>query len=113
MNNGTEILNTSEEVSVNRTSNISVEASFSNNIGISVMFSNELLQFSLDLDPDFANNVSGILGNFNGDNSDDYILRNGSVLGSTPSDMEIHTFGQSCKCDHLVELSFLSFMISL
>ena len=97
LSDGAEILNISNVLSINRTRNSTVEVSFSNNIAVTFDRMGDLLQFALNIDPAFAGNVSGLLGNFNGDNSDDFIFQNGSTLGSSPSDMDIHTFGQSCK----------------
>lgn len=39
----------------------------------------------------------GLLGNFNGDKSDDFIWPNHTMSSTTSSGREIYEFGQSCK----------------
>ena len=35
--------------------------------------------------------------NYNNDDSDEFVFRNGSVISNSSSDREIHAFGQSCE----------------
>lgn len=50
----------------------------------------------------YRNQTSGLLGNFNGDDTDDFVFRNGTRLRNDASDREIHQFGQSCKHSQLL-----------
>lgn len=42
--------------------------------------------------------VTGLLGNLNGDPSDDFAYPNGIVLPSDATNEMLHEWGQSCKC---------------
>ena len=40
--------------------------------------------------------ITGLLGNFNGDPSDDFVYPNGTVLPSDATDEMLHEWGQAC-----------------
>lgn len=60
-----------------------------------------VLSFVVLLPDEFRNRTSGLLGNFDGDTTNDYIYRNGTVLPFSTSDRVLHTFGQSCNVNCL------------
>lgn len=80
-----------------RRSETSVLTVFSNGISLTVSVSFGLLSFVITIPQPFRGNVSGLLGNFNGDSSDDLMYPNGTVLDVNSSDRFIHDLGQSCK----------------
>jgi hypothetical protein len=53
------------------------------------------LQASIQLPPEFRSKVTGLLGNFNGNATDDFQMRNGSLLPHTATEREIFSFGQT------------------
>jgi hypothetical protein len=55
------------------------------------------LALSLVTPKNFANKTKGLLGNFNGDRTDDFRLPNNTLLPNNMTDREIHyTFGMAC-----------------
>ena len=80
-----------------RTSESSILTSFSNGITVTVSESFGLLSFVSSIPESFQGMPVGLLGNFNGDSSDDLIYPNGTQLDIDSSDRMIHNFGQSCK----------------
>lgn len=65
-----------------------------------------LLQIMLGIPEIHRNDVSGLLGNFNGDPTDDFQPRNSSTpLSNTISEREIFSlFGQTCKQSSLIRV---------
>ena len=80
-----------------RSSNNSVTVTFSSGLGITINETAGLLVYTLEVPPSFEGTTSGLLGNYNGDNSDEFIFRNGTVISNFSSDSQIHQFGQSCE----------------
>jgi hypothetical protein len=66
-------------------------------VAINVSVSINFLQSALQLPRQFSARVKGLLGNFNGNASDDLELRNGSVLHANASERHIFEFGQSWR----------------
>lgn len=87
----------SSVVFVQRSSENSVLATFSNGVSVTVSVSFGLLSFVTTIPQSFEGAVEGLLGNFNGDSSDDLTYPNGTVLDVDSPDRLIHDFGQSCK----------------
>ena len=83
-------------VFLERTSENSILTSFSNGIAVTVSESFGLLSFVSSIPEEFQGMPVGLLGNFNGDSSDDLIYPNGTQLDIDSSDRMIHDFGQSC-----------------
>lgn len=90
-----------EVVFLQRSSEKSVHVSFANGLSVTVAqseLSAGLLSFVATFPLEFHKMTSGLLGNFNDDNRDEFVLSDGSMLDSAkPSDEDIHDFGQSCK----------------
>lgn len=84
-------------VSFERVGQTSILSTFSNGVSITVSLSLGILTSVVTLPMDLQNKVSGLLGNFNDDSTDDLIYPNGTSLSSGASDMMIHYFGQACK----------------
>ena len=84
-------------VSFERTEETSILSTFSNDIGITVTESLGLLSFVVTAPEEFEGQAEGLLGNFNGDASDDYRFPDGRMISVNSTDSQIHEFGQSCK----------------
>ena len=74
-----------------------IESTFSNGISITVSLLSGLLDIVAVLPRNFMGLTQGLLGNFNGNNTDDFIYPNGTLLDNDASDSMIHGFGQTCK----------------
>ena len=85
-------------VDIQRTSEMNrIESTFSNGISVTVTQLSGLLNIVAALPQDFMGLTQGLLGNFNGNATDDFIYRNGTLLDNDASDRMIHDFGQTCK----------------
>ena len=71
--------------------------SFSNGIGAVFSLSAGLPNFVLSIPSSLRAHTSGLLGNFNGNQTDDLMFPNNTVLTGSVTDRMIHAFGQSCK----------------
>ena len=52
--------------------------------------------YTLEVPLSFEVTTFGLLGNYNNDDSDEFVFRNGTVISNSSSDGDIHEFGQSC-----------------
>ena len=85
-------------VDIQRTSEMNrIESTFSNGISITVSLLSGVLNIVVVLPQDFMGLTQGLLGNFNGNNTDDFIYPNGILLDNDASDSMIHDFGQACE----------------
>lgn len=67
-------------------------------IGITIIPALKALGISVDMPETFKNETKGLLGNYNGVDSDDFILPNGTVLPSNMTDKQkFEDFGSHCK----------------
>ena len=74
-----------------------IESTFFNGISVTVTLLSGLLNVVAVLPQDFMGLTQGLLGNFNGNATDDFIYPNGTLLDNDASDRMIHDFGQTCK----------------
>lgn len=87
-----EFLSVTREESANRTY---VTTTFPCGVTIKVYVAVKSLELELEVDKNLQNKTLGLLGNFNDDKSDDFILPDGTVLPSNMSEREIFfSFGQ-------------------
>ena len=82
---------------IERSSNNSITVSFPSGVGITINYTAGLLVYILEVPSSFEGTTSGLLGNYNNDDSDEFVFHNGSVISNSSSDREIHAFGQSCE----------------
>ena len=88
---------TSSSAFVEKSSNNSISVSFPSGVGITINVTAGLLVYTLEVPPSLEGTTSGLLGNYNGDDSDEFAYRNGTMISNSSSDSMIHQFGQSCK----------------
>lgn len=84
-------------VFLQRTSASSLLTTFRNGIAVTVSVSFGLLSFVATIPAELEGMAVGLLGNVNGDQSDDFTYPNGTVLSSDATNRMIHDFGQSCE----------------
>ena len=86
-------------VFLKRVADDTVRVVFSNDVAVNVTLRVGLLSFNVLVPQSFLNNtnVSGLLGNMDGDNTNEFVFRNGTMLPDDTSDRILHTFGQSCN----------------
>lgn len=88
---------TDQAVEISRTSNDSITSAFSSDASVTIEVAAEIPNFVLALPQSFRGQTRGLLGNYNGQNSDEFVYRDGRMLQDNASDSMIHEFGQSCK----------------
>ena len=81
---------------IERSSNNSITVSFPSGVGVTINYTAGLLVYTLEVPSSFEGTTSGLLGNYNNDDSDEFVFRNGTMISNSSSDREIHQFGQSC-----------------
>ena len=88
---------TTSSAFIERSSNNSITVSFPSGVGITINYTAGLLVYTLEVPSSFEGITSGLLGNYNNDDSDEFVFRNGTMISNSSTDREIHQFGQSCK----------------
>lgn len=84
-------------ISVTRTAENTVLSVFPSGVSVSVGVSGDIPNVVVSLPQDFRGETRGLMGNFNGNDTDDLIFFNGTMLSNDASEREIFEFGQSCK----------------
>ena len=74
-----------------------VTVTFLNDISVEVLLYAGYLNIQVQLPSFYMGITKGLLGNGNGNASDEFIFQNGTLLDDSASDAEIHQFSQSCK----------------
>ena len=105
--NGTyNVSNGDTEAELTRLDQDTIIATFSNGVGCTFTKSVGILNFVLSLPRSFMGQTRGLLGNNNGNKTDDFVMR--GTTHSLPDDLtevQIFSFGKSCKhetkCSHV------------
>ena len=71
--------------------------SFANGFSINITQSFGLLAFTIQSSPLFNGRFQGLVGNADGNRTNDFVHRNGTLTSYNASDRLIHQFGLSCK----------------
>ena len=74
-----------------------VSITFFSDITVAVVLYAGYLNFYVQLPSIHMGTTMGLLGNGNGNVSDEFVFRNGTILDDLASDRDIHQFCQSCK----------------
>ena len=94
---GDSVVSSSVLIEIENGSNNSILVSFPSGVGIQINITAGFLVYTLETPSSFEGTTSGLLGNYNGDDSDEFVFRNGTMISNSSSDAMIHQFGQSCK----------------
>ena len=53
--------------------------------------------YTLEAPSSFEETTTGLMGNYNNDDSDEFVFHNETMISNSSSNREIHQFGQSCE----------------
>lgn len=81
---------------ITRLSNDSILTVFQNDISLTTNISVGILHFTIAVPDKFKDQTQGLLGNFNGNKSDDLKNISGFIFDATVED-EIYKFGENCE----------------
>lgn len=109
--NDTGGINDSAYVDITRSEANKITSSFYNGVFVTVTLSNDILNFVAALPRDFMGSTEGLLGNFNGNKTDDLRFPNKTLLDVGAADRMIHAFGQTCKGSVVKRISCHGFSI--
>ena len=84
-------------VDITRSETNRIVTSFNNGVSVTVTLSHGILSYLAALPAEFVGQTKGLLGNYNGNNTDDLIYPNGTLLDTGAGDRMIHEFGQTCE----------------
>ena len=79
-----------------RTTNDTVVASFQSTISVDFSQRAGTISSVLKIPPQFNGSATGLFGNFDRDQTNDFIYRNGTIAENAISDREKHTIAQTC-----------------
>ena len=86
------------DVLLTRVAADSIESVFSFDISVTVNIAAGIINFVLPLPVSAQGTTTGLLGNFNGDETDEFVYPDGvTTLPNNATDRMIHAFGQQCK----------------
>ena len=88
---------TTQTVQITRGGPDSVTSAFTSGAGVTIRVAENIPNFVLTLPQSFMGQTRGLLGNYNGDSSDEFVYPNETMLNNNASDSMIHDFGQACK----------------
>ncbi|KAL3857455.1 hypothetical protein ACJMK2_012125 [Sinanodonta woodiana] len=87
-----------ENVSLLRTDETKAfQAVFSSGISMTVALGMQMLSIAVVIPKTFSGKTKGLLGNFDGNDTNEFICANGTLLENTIQDREIFQFGQSWR----------------
>ena len=88
-------------VDITRTDSATISSVFSNGLAVTISVSlMSMLSIVVNVPVEYDSQTQGLMGNFNGNNTDDFTFPNGSMLGDGATDRMIHSFGQACESLH-------------
>ena len=88
-----------DDLEITRDSNRSYVIAFSSGISATVTFK-VLPSFILNLPASLQGMPTGLLGNFDGNVTNDFTMPNGTMISINSSDSDIHEYGKTCKLIH-------------
>ena len=84
-------------VMLERITEDTISVSFQSSITIEISLRAGALSSLLKIPPEFMGTVTGLLGNFDGDDTNDLIYRNGTTASNDIRDSKKHEVGQTCE----------------
>ena len=87
-------------VMLERIAEDTISVSFMSSISLEMSLREGTLTSLLKIPIEFNGTVIGLLGNFDGDDTNDLMYRNGTIASDDIPDSEKHILGQTCECDY-------------
>ena len=84
-------------VTITRETTELISIALSSGVGVNVTLRFGIFSITLNVPQSYMGNTTGLLGNFDQDNTNDFTSRNGTMISSNSSDADIFMFGQTCK----------------
>ena len=84
-------------VMLERITEDTISVSFQSSITIEISLRAGALSVLLKIPPEFMGTVTGLLGNFDGNDTNDLIYRNGTTASNDIRDSKKHEVGQTCE----------------
>ena len=84
-------------VMLERIAEDTVSVSFMSSISLEMSLREGTLTSLLKIPPEYNGTVIGLLGNFDGDDTNDLMYRNGTIASDDIPDREKHILGQTCE----------------
>ena len=84
-------------VTITRETTELISIALSSGVGVNVTLRFGIFSITLNVPQSYMGNTTGLLGNFDQDNTNDFTSRNGTMISSNSSDTDIFMFGQTCK----------------
>ena len=85
-------------VEVTHDTDDNIVTSFSNGVLVSIsVAAGGIPNFVLTLPQSAYGQLEGLLGDYDGNDTNEFVFRNETMLSNDASDREIHEFGKSCK----------------
>ena len=84
-------------VMLERITEDTVSVSFMSSISLEMSLREGTLTSLLKIPPEYNGTVTGLLGNFDGENTNDLMYRNGTIASDNIPDREKHILGQTCE----------------
>ena len=91
-------------VMLERIAEDTVSVSFMSSISLEMSLREGTLTSLLKIPSEFNGTVIGLLGNFDGDDTNDLMYRNGTIASDDIPDREKHVLGQTCEFNHFNHL---------
>ncbi|XP_019849136.1 PREDICTED: mucin-like protein [Amphimedon queenslandica] len=82
-------------VTVTRETTELISIALSSGVGVNVTLRLAILSVTLNVPQSYMGNTTGLLGNFDQDNTNDFTSRNGTMISSNSTDANIFMFGQT------------------
>ena len=74
-------------------------SSYLADVSLTISVASKSLDVSVTMPLTYQNMTRGLMGNFNGQPDDDFVLPDGTILASNLTERQIfETFGKQCKC---------------
>ena len=100
-NNNDNLLFTGVQVNGRNISGNGILVVFNHGVSMEIKATKDVMSILFLGSPDLRNDTKGLMGTWNDNPDDDYLLPDGTILSSTSTTEELHPFGQSCKYIHI------------
>ncbi|GFO00271.1 fibrillin-1 [Plakobranchus ocellatus] len=93
--NDANFLETNQDIFLSKDSNNALQIGTRDGVSFTVSLQMGVMEFAVEIEPQYRNLVSGLMGNFNTDPADDFIYPNGTEITRDLTDREIFEYVQT------------------